>query len=48
MKPILVFPPPKAVQTPKWFFESPPTADFQKTDFYNMNCCYGSIFIAKK
>jgi hypothetical protein len=35
MKPILVFPAPKALETPKSVFESPPLAGFQKTDFYN-------------
>jgi hypothetical protein len=38
MKPILVFPAPLALETPKLIFESPPMADFQKTDFYNENC----------
>jgi hypothetical protein len=30
MKPILVFPAPKALETPKSVFESSPTAGFQK------------------
>jgi hypothetical protein len=30
-----VFPAPKALETPKSVFESPPLAGFQKTDFYN-------------
>jgi hypothetical protein len=36
MKPILVFPAPSALETPKSVFESTPTACFQKTDFFIM------------
>jgi hypothetical protein len=37
MKTIWVFPAPKVLETPKSFFESLPTAGFQKIDFYNEN-----------
>ncbi len=39
MKPILVFPAPSRWKHQNRFFESPPTAGFQKTDFYNENYC---------
>jgi hypothetical protein len=35
MKPILVFPAPQALETPKSVFESPPTAIFQNENCYN-------------
>jgi hypothetical protein len=39
MKTILVFLAPWALEIPKLFFENPPTVGFQKTIFYNRNCC---------
>jgi len=38
MKPILVFPAPSALETPKSVFKKPANGGLLKTDFYNQNC----------